>query len=435
MRTVPQRFEPNVRIFEPERYSDHRLAADDELRTSSGSSMKLAFLTLLSVGLGFSAWYAGPAGDSSSSDLRAIYDAHDWFKLREAIAGKDVPPLYKGAVAAAFDQTTDAEAALLPLINGSTSSKDADDADDWLSYLFVRRGQYQKAAAQMDEGTPLLHTLKTLPDQTVTRADPSSVSCRILRRRLFVPVTIQSNKTELFLDSDANFSFMSESLASNLGLTLQEGSVPVHGAGGMQSGFRTAVADDLAIGDISLKHVAFMVMPDDEDVFAGLQMTQQGAIGLPVLLALRNLHYNKGNLDLAQSSSKGGEQNLCFDGLDPLVRATFNQQQLPMILDTGAAMTEIWPPFAHQFPDALNASKTSTATENSFGGKSRVAERVLPDLMLTFAGCDVHIRPARVLMAQTTPNSRRYYGRLGLDALTSVRSFRLDFENFTFSIE
>jgi predicted aspartyl protease len=400
--------------------------------------MRLATILLLNAALGLGAWYATSATDASSSDLRTLYDAHDWFKLRDAIAGKDVPPLYRGAVAAAFSRTSEAEEALLPLINGTTSSKDADDADDWLSYIFVRTGQYQKAASQMDEGTPLLQTLRALPNQTVTRAEPSSVACRMSQHRLFIPLTVQGRPAEFFLDSDANFSFMSESQARSLGLAMQESAVPVHGAGGIQTGFRIAVADDLVVGNIQLQHVAFMVMPDNEQVFAGLNSSEQGAIGLPVLLAFRNLHYSHGKIDIAFAATKAdvATQNLCFDGLDPVTQLRFKQQQLPAVLDTGAAVTEIWPPFARQFPDVLSASgKSSTATENSFGGKSRLPEVMLPDLTLGLGGCDVHIRPARVLLAQTTPNSQRYYARLGLDALTSVHQLTIDFEALKLTAE
>jgi predicted aspartyl protease len=398
--------------------------------------MRLAVLLIFGCGLGVGAWSAGGSQELSASDLRAYYDAHDWFKLREAIAGKEASPLYKGAVAAAFDQVDEAQEALLPLINGSNTSKDADDADDWLSYMFVRTAQYQKAAAQMDEGTPLLATLRTLPDQSVGKLQASTVSCRLSLGRLFVPLAIQGTPVEFFIDSDANFSFVSESEAKNLGLSVQESALKVHGAGGVQSGFRTAVADELTIGNIQLKHVAFMVMPDGTDVFARLRSNEQGAIGLPVLLALRTLRYSKGSIDLAAPSIKvdRNEQNLCFDGLDPVARAHFEQQQLPVVLDTGAAMTEIWPPFARQFSELVNSGKSTSTVENSFGGKSRVPVKLLPELLLGLGGYDLRLHPARVLLAPTTPNSQRYYGRIGLDALLSTQEVTIDFSALKLTI-
>lgn len=400
--------------------------------------MRLAILLILNVALALGAWYASDAAQGSASDLRALYNVHDWFKLRDAIAGKDVSPLYRGAVAAAFGQAAEAAVALLPLINGTDSSKDADDADDWLSYMFVRTGQYQKAAAQMDQGTPLLETLRTLPDQAVVQSAPSTVQCRLSQHRLLIPAIVQGRQTEFFLDSDANFSFMSESQARDLGLKIQQGALQVHGAGGIETSFRTAVADDLVVGNVQLKNVAFMVMEDNEEVFSGLPPNEGGALGLPVLIAFRNLRYSKGKIDIALNTTNAevGEQNLCFDGLDPVTRVSYRQQQLPVVLDTGAAMTEIWPPFAQRFPDTLAAQgKSITATENSFGGKSRLREKVLAQLIVGIDGYDVNIRPARLMLAQTTPNSQRYFGRLGLDTLTSVHQFAVDFETLHLRIE
>ncbi len=388
--------------------------------------MRVAVILFLSAALGLAAWQ-----DDSTAEWRAIYDVHDWFQLRDAIQGKDAPPLYRGAVAAAFNRMDEAAEALHPLINGSTTSKDADDADDWLSYMYVRAGQYQKAAAEMDAGTPLLATLRNLPDQTVSSSQPSSVVCRISQRKLFIPVIIQGKQVEFFLDSDANFSFISESQARSLGLTIRESEVKVHGAGGVETGFRTAVADDLTVGNVQLKHVAFMVMADNEQLFSRFPAGQQGALGLPVLLAFRTVRYSKGKLDIAAPSEavNTDAQNLCFDGLDPVVRVHFEQQQLPVVFDTGAEMTEIWPPFARKFPAVVNASSKSSSTmESSFGGNSRIAERILPELVLGVGGVDAHIRPARVLLAQTTPNSQRYFGRLGLDALMSAHQVNIDFE-------
>src|SRR5579864_1055114 len=50
-----------------------------------------------------------PANSGASAKLKALYDQHRWFELRETIKGHDAPPLYKGAVAAAFNETKKAE--------------------------------------------------------------------------------------------------------------------------------------------------------------------------------------------------------------------------------------------------------------------------------------------------------------------------------------
>jgi hypothetical protein len=43
------------------------------------------------------------AAPQGSPDLRALYDAHRWFALRDAIAHGQAPLLYRGVVEAVFN--------------------------------------------------------------------------------------------------------------------------------------------------------------------------------------------------------------------------------------------------------------------------------------------------------------------------------------------
>ena len=60
----------------------------------------------------------GTEQGAQTEDVKALYDSHQWFELRDALAGKSAPALYRGAVAAAFNRIAEAEAALKPLIDG-----------------------------------------------------------------------------------------------------------------------------------------------------------------------------------------------------------------------------------------------------------------------------------------------------------------------------
>jgi hypothetical protein len=52
--------------------------------------------------------------------LRPLYDQHRWFELRDAVKGQEVAPLYKGAVASAFNDTNTAEIYLHQVIKFAT---------------------------------------------------------------------------------------------------------------------------------------------------------------------------------------------------------------------------------------------------------------------------------------------------------------------------
>lgn len=371
-------------------------------------------------------------------DLKALYDAHAWFALRDALTGNSAPALYRGAVAAAFGHVGEAEAALKPLIE-SGSDSEAEQAGDWLTYMYVRAGAYQKAAAQMEDNSPMANMLASLPDQSVGKFAASSVSCRLYQRSLFIPVSINGQAREFFVDSDANFSFMSESEARNLGLTIRESDAEVYGASGKQMKFRTAVADELSVGDMQLRNVAFVVLPDTEEILRRLPAGKQGSLGLPVLLAFRTMRFSseRGTFEIGFSSHEANDAGatICFDGVNPVVLAYFQQQELPVVLDTGAELTEIWPPFAKRFADFVNSGKASTELENGVAGQARIRAKLVAELTLCLGGFDVHVRPAHVLLEQTTPDSQWYYGRLGLDALGVARQITIDFEALTLSLE
>src|SRR5579875_571092 len=163
---------------------------------------------------------AGQGLKSTGSDLQPLYDAHQWFALREALTGQSGAAFYRGAVAAAFNRQAEAENILKPVLAGPSDSE-ANDAAKWLDFLYLRLGLYQKAAAQMDGDSALDLMIRGLPDQSTAAFAPGAVPCRMFRRRLFIPISINGQTGEFFVDSDANFSFISESEARNLGLAIQ----------------------------------------------------------------------------------------------------------------------------------------------------------------------------------------------------------------------
>ena len=376
-------------------------------------------------------------GAAAGVDLKALYEAHSWFELREAIAAGDAPALYKGAVAAAFNKTAEAEEIFRSILATAPDSDDAVSAAEWLSYMYLRAGRYQESASGTEDESGWTPMLRSLPDQSVDRFEPSRLHSRRYSHRIMIPVNVAGKASELFLDSDANFSFLSESEARRLGLAVRETGIEVHGVTGERAGVRIAMADTLAIGGIQLRHVAFLVMDDKEPIFSNLAVDQQGALGIPVLLALRTLKLSRDVLEVGFPATNGEKSSeMCFDGADLVALVQFEQQRLPVVFDTGAVRTELWPPFAKKFPNAVGGlSKTGWISEAGFGGTSRLKGTVFPELRLSVGGRMASLRAARILADPTTPNSRWYYGRLGADVLEAASQVSIDFESLTLTLE
>src|SRR5579864_6164512 len=85
------------------------------------------------------------------AELEALYKQHRWFELRDAIQGQNAAPLYKGAVAVAFNKSKSAEYYLRQAIKLETNSDHVEDAYGMLANLYARFGEYRKATQQLDQ--------------------------------------------------------------------------------------------------------------------------------------------------------------------------------------------------------------------------------------------------------------------------------------------
>ncbi|AHE53537.1 aspartyl protease family protein [Sphingomonas sanxanigenens] len=361
----------------------------------------------------------------------ALYEKHDWFTLRDRItAGTAKDSLAIGATAVAFGDEAKARAHLQPLLAG----KQAAEAHGWLSYMDLRKGHYRAAAAHIaatdpSNPNPLAETFRTLPDQITAAMAPATIRYRIFQHKLFVPAAVNDKPAELIVDTDANLSFLSETAAKEMGLTVSDSAATTARALGAGSRLRITTAD-VRIGKAHLRNVAFMVLPDDASLFATLAPRQQGALGLPVLLGLEQVSWDRdGNFwigvghDPARPSSPLG-----YDGADPIVRFSHEHMALTGVFDTGAETTDLWPPFAKSFAVLLEEKGAPGMKQvRGFGGNGQIPEVVVPEISLELGGMTVRAAPAHVLTVKTTANSDWLAGRMGLDLLRQAERVTIDF--------
>ena len=394
--------------------------------------------------------FALPA-EQGSANLKSLYAAHDLFELREAMRGKNGPALYRGAVAVAFADWRDAERQFGSVFQAAPHSEEAYEAHEWLTYFFMRTGHYQDAvleterkwAARPEKADSTsehawVASFRHLLDQEVTYRRASVVRYKVKKDKLFVPLSINGKSAEFFLDTGANLSFLSESEAKRLGLSVQESNAKSYGAAGAQAAFRTAVAQELTVGGIRLRNVAFMVLHDDEPVFPELEPGERGAIGLPVLLAMGTIQWNaSGDFRIGFPPDSGRiEQNLCFDGANPVTRLEFEQRQLNASFDTGDEVSEMGPAFAKQFAVFVNQhGKKSTKRVEGFGGSTELKEMLLPELRFKVGGLQVVLHPAHVLLGPTGEGSHSHFATVGLDLLRQARQVTIDFEGLRLMLE
>ncbi|MBK7931480.1 MAG: retropepsin-like domain-containing protein [Bryobacterales bacterium] len=257
-------------------------------------------------------------------DLQALYDAHDWLGLAQAVTPAS-PLLMRGTAAAALHRYKEAERLLLRAARegsaGDPHSR-AIEAHAHLISLYSRAGRWRNAFASVQaaqrlapnrpdfqNASALFGALARHPGLRPRRIRPTRLQCAA-PGKLIVPITVNGQPARYFWDTGANFSLTTESEARRLGMTIESPNAQVSTATGGAVAFRLAIARTLAIGGCLIEHVPFMIFGDDQQPFDELPQQERGGIALPVQLALGSLRWDStGNFDVASPDTPAGTPN------------------------------------------------------------------------------------------------------------------------------
>lgn len=404
--------------------------------------MKDAALGLTGLGLSCRAAIA-----SHTPDLKSFYERHLWFELRQALARTKQPPdLYLGASAAAFNDLPQAEKSLHQVITQSPDSDSASDAHEFLGYIYARSGRYRDTVQQLDA------MLKSQPDradvqnvraifkffsrhadQSIENLQPTPAHGSVGKDGAMFPASVRGKTVHWALDTDLNLSAMSEAEAQWLGVPVDDFSAQAGDANGGTTKARTAVVDEIVIGGLRVKNVAFLILPDSQPPMSDAAQGQRGLIGLPVALALRAITWkSNGDFVLGHSADQTSpaEPNLCLDGLSPVTRVECEGKPTDFIFDTGnQAGTELWSRFATDFATVTARGKKGTMIETEIGGSTEREVIRLPELRLRVGGFDVLLESPPILSKPVGDDF--HHGLLGMDALSQAREVRINFQAMT----
>jgi len=378
----------------------------------------------------------------SSTDYKALYEAHRWFELRDAVMKtSNAPPLYCGAVAAAFNDRPRADTILNKLIHSPSAAKDdVYEGYNILAHMLLDAGQYRqfgvivrekwrvfpdKAGEELKDYGAFL----SLPNQKVGAPGRSLVS---IKEQTWIPLTINGSHAEYFFDTGA-VPAMSESEAKRLGMTILDSDGTTGTSTGQRVGFRIAVAKDLAVGGTKFRDVSFLIFPDDQKPWASLPPGRRGLLGIPVLLGLHRLEWsNDQTLRVGGTSSKHDipSSNLYFDDDHLVVLAMFQDRPIALTLDTGAETTDLYGKFATEFSSLINQSgKRISQKVEGVSNNAEFEAISVPEVVLRIGSFPAALKPAHVIIKQL--GQAWSYGNLGLDVITQADKFVIDFDTMT----
>lgn len=381
------------------------------------------------------------------TDLRRAYEAHRWFDL-SVHSGVERSPFFAGAVAVAFNDLPRARRHFEPLLHTDSRDEHAEEAHHHLINGYLRQGLYSHAKAVLAAGAsrfeslrsiqPLVYALAEFGDLGVTRRASSKLPRGTQREGLYASLTINGNPASYVVDTGANFCVLTRSEAQRHGMRIVDVGSNVTSSSGQALGFKLAVAEELRLGECRLKNVAFLVFGDEQQPFNEMPAHSRGAVGLPVLLALRTLSWTRDTIEFGADSvpRSAGHASMCFDGLYPIVQAKTAGRAIALVLDTGARRTHLWKPLLDALPQlAAVAEDQPATTTHGVGGSVRVANVRLSMLPITFGQRSVTLKPAEIHLTPTTAQSHFYHGNLGRDLLQQADRVQIDFVTLQLALE
>lgn len=202
--------------------------------------------------------------------LQALYDDRRWFELREAIRGKNVHPLYRGATASAFHDVRQAEQYLKAAVRGASDPGEAEEAHLVLASLYTRLGRPREAARQYEYAlriSPERRDLQSARELFAAFSRHGDQSARGKRRTtlrwtrhaagMTLPVNVNGRNVRWIVDTGMNITAVAASEASLVGAAVQNiGAKAVDLAGGAAP-VQAAVAKRLRIGSESWSCATF----------------------------------------------------------------------------------------------------------------------------------------------------------------------------------
>jgi predicted aspartyl protease len=346
-------------------------------------------------------------------DLKTMYENHRWFQLRDAVLHPpttllglryEPPTVYQAAVAYAFHDAPAAEKLAFETLRSSRDYFEIVQALLILLKTYKLQGRYQEALTecqtilakqpgniQVKRIAALYEAATRLPKMSVVQKRYSKVPWTLDNTGPgSFPVSINGKPARCGIDTAADLSAISEAEASRLGLKLYD--APGHQVSdghGNKVETRLALVENLSVGDFRLQNILFVVLPKPINPIV---------LGINVLLEFETIRWSKDQfveVGLPAAPAKISDANLCFDDLNLIISAVFQNTPVYVALDTGSNETFFLPEFRRNFPAVAQASTGNTTQRAAtFGGKIETQVTILPELDLHMGGVILTLKGA-----------------------------------------
>ncbi|MCS3797014.1 aspartyl protease family protein [Niastella sp. OAS944] len=281
--------------------------------------------------------------------------------------------------------------------------------------------------------------LQNVPPQTTTIDSETQIAYRgDLAGLMNIPVSFADSTYYFVFDTGANLSVITESYARKSNLRMLNVKFKVRAITGLQVHASLGIADELKLGNISVKNAVFMVFPDSALSFARGVYTIKGIIGFPIIEQLQEVRISKNNrkaaesggtMTIPQTAVDRNIRNFGVDELLPVITVAYNTDTLAFTFDTGAQFTFLNEPFYHQYKKLIDtAGKSMDMQIGGAGGITKTKAYRLQTVEINVAGQPALIKDVSVKTTSTTPKDKLYYGNFGQDIMNQFKEMVINFK-------
>jgi predicted aspartyl protease len=280
--------------------------------------------------------------------------------------------------------------------------------------------------------------LSDAPVQTVTSSGEFTIQGKWDSIGLFqVPLTAGAYSGFWIVDSGANLTVISQSVAARMGVEVSGATGTADGWSGAPVSVHVGVIPELRLGSAIFRNVPVLVAADSDLTFTKLDYQIEGSLGLPELAALgRFTVYKDGRIRFGDGSKTPDgvrrPHNLFLEKFAPLISADFGLGDQLFTIDTGAMGTILSAEFYNE-SKPMNSGELLELELVGAGGTRVSPAYQMHDVLAKLGGSCANLDTVQVLI-QPTGLPDEFYGNIGQNALNSFASFTFDFNAMQFTV-
>jgi predicted aspartyl protease len=278
----------------------------------------------------------------------------------------------------------------------------------------------------------LLRVIRNVPEMEFKiPADATASLKRDAAGLMNVSVALKKDPVDWVFDTGAAFSVMMESQAGKYGVRILPGKVRTGTSTGIKVGGQMGLLD-LHVGNIEVKDVVVIVLPDSALTFANGAYVIRGILGFPVIYALQEFTIKDDKtLLVSQTHENPGDRNLALDGQYMVIRVKADNDTLPFLYDSGNNITNLSARFFNKYKNEIEGKcKKRKVLAGGAGGIRETEAYILDSLALSVGDSHDTLDSLVVYPNDLMGYDIKYlYGNFGQDYVSKFSEIRIDFNS------